>query len=114
MSDALLTLIATPENEELLIDWLLERGHRGFTTFDCAGHGLAHGLSAAEQVSGRKARVGVWLALPLDEARDLVERLGTELEGTDLHYWITPVLDGGPLGGRARPSARGAPRGASS
>ncbi|HPG25365.1 MAG TPA: DUF3240 family protein [Myxococcota bacterium] len=102
--DTLVTLIATPELEETLVDWLLDRDYRGFTTFDCAGHGVVAGLlSTAEQVSGRQTRVGFWLAMPRAEARSLVERLGVDLAGAGLHYWLTPLLAAGRIGGSTRP-----------
>jgi hypothetical protein len=96
----LLTLIAPTEIEELLVDWLLDHDHRGFTSFDCAGHGVATAeLSSAEQVSGRKRRVGFWLALPRDESDRLVARLARTNFGPKLHYWSTRLLAAGPLEG---------------
>jgi hypothetical protein len=98
MTHALLTLIATPENEERLVDWLLEHGHHGFTTLACAGHGVADDrLSAAEQVAGRQRQVAFWIQLPLEEARALVDALRPQFGGAGLHYWIGPVHEGGPL-----------------
>lgn len=98
MSHALLTLIATPEIEEKLIDWLLENGHHGFTTLACAGHGVApHSLSAAERVAGRQRRVAFWIQLPLEEARRLVAGIRPIFGQTGLHFWIGPIHEGGPI-----------------
>jgi hypothetical protein len=99
MSASLLTIIATPELEERLVDWLLDRGCNGFTTMHCQGHGVQHDqLSAAEQVAGRQRRVAFWLQLPEWEARDLVSRLGARFGAAGLHYWLAPVTAAGPIG----------------
>jgi len=104
----LLTLIAPTELEELLVDWFLENDHRGFTSFDCAGHGVATSdLSSAEQVSGRKARIGFWFALAREESDRLVARLSRVRFGSSLHYWISPLLAAGPMrSDDATPDAR--------
>lgn len=99
MTPCLLTLIATPALEERLVDWLLERGHDGFTTLPCQGHGTSHeSLSAAEQVAGRKRQVAFWLQVPSATATALVNELATEFEDAQLHYWIVPVTSAGPIG----------------
>jgi hypothetical protein len=97
---ALLTLIATPDDEERLVDWLLQRGHTGFTTLPCSGHGVAGDrLAAAEQVAGRQSRVAFWIQLPLEDAHALVSDLHPAFGRTGMHYWIAPVHGGGPLRG---------------
>ncbi len=94
----LLTLIAPREIEEMLVDWLLDHDHRGFTSFDCAGHGVATSdLSPAEQVSGRKTQIGFSLAMPRASSDRLVERLSRAAFGPSLHYWVTPLLAAGPI-----------------
>lgn len=108
MDESLITLIATPELEERLIDWLLESGHDGFTTSACHGHGIhAARLSAAEQVAGRQRRVVFWIQTPASEASALVSRLAETFGGAGLHYWILPVSEAGPLGSSDRPPAQG-------
>ena len=98
MSAQLLTLIATPELEERLVDWLLDAGHDGFTTLVCRGHGVQpQQLSTAEQVAGRQQRVAFWLQLSEPDARRVLGGLAREFGATGLHYWITPVLSAGPL-----------------
>ena len=99
MSDCLLTLIATPELEERLIDWLLESGHEGFTTSPCHGHGVHPArLSAAEQVAGRQRRVAFWIQEPEEQARAIVARLAESFGGAGLHYWLVPVSEAGRIG----------------
>lgn len=103
MNECLLTLIATPELEERLVDWLLETGHEGFSTVPCRGHGVhPERLSTAEQVAGRQRRVAFWLQLPENEAESIVARLGESFGKAGLHFWITPVLASGQIGARTR------------
>ena len=98
MNPCLFTLIATPELEERLIDWLLETGHEGFTTADCQGHGVHPGrLSIAEQVVGRQRRVAFWLQLSEDQAKSIVARLGADFGDAGLHFWLTPAIAAGPI-----------------
>ena len=99
MSHCLLTLIATPDLEERLVDWLLGEGYQGFTSLPCNGHGTGHeGLSTAEKVAGRQRQVAFWLQLEETVATDLVRALSESFGATELHYWIVPVLSGGPIG----------------
>ena len=98
MNPCLLTLIATPELEERLIDWLLEAGHEGFTTANCQGHGVhPKRLSTAEQVVGRQRRVAFWLQLREDEAESIVARLAADFGSVGLHFWLTPAIAAGPI-----------------
>ena len=98
MIECLLTLIATPELEERLIDWLLEAGYEGFTTSPCHGHGVhPQNLSTAEQVAGRQKRVAFWLQISQNEVESIISGLEEGFEGTSLHFWITPVLASGSI-----------------
>jgi hypothetical protein len=92
----LLTLIAPRALEETIVDWLLEHGHEGFTSFDCSGHGVsAAQLSVSEQVSGREARVGFWLAVESGEADRIVREMGRAPMASVLRFWMAPLLAGG-------------------
>lgn len=96
--EVLLTLIARPGLEERLVDWLLGQQHQGFTTLACEGHGISpHQLAAAEQVAGRQDRVAVWIVLSLERARALVEALRGSFGEAGLRYWISPLLESGPI-----------------
>ncbi len=96
--EVLLTLVARPGLEERLVDWLLAQQHQGFTTLACEGHGVSpHQLDIAEQVAGRQHRVALWIVLPLGRARALVEALRAGFGGAGLHYWISPLIESGPI-----------------
>ncbi len=96
--ECLLTLITTPQLEERLVDWFLEEGHEGFTAIACHGHGVrAEHLSVREQVAGRQKRVAFWLQVPEVRARAIVASLASEFGDAGIHFWISPVLESGPI-----------------
>jgi hypothetical protein len=98
LNECLLTLIATPELEERLVDWLLEANYAGFMTAPCHGHGVhPERLSTAEQVAGQQRRTGFWLQLSQEQAESIVQGLAEHFGGAGLHFWITPVLAAGPI-----------------
>jgi hypothetical protein len=99
MTDVLLVLIAPPELEEPLIDWLLERDAiSGFTGLPAYGHSRNHGrYSLLEQVSGRQRRAIFQVQAETDEAQSLLGALRTEFSGTGLHYWVLPLIEAGHL-----------------
>lgn len=102
MNDSvLLTIIAPQGLEEALIDWLL--GYHSTIRFssqpvDC--HGVAHEtLKTAEQVTGRQRRAEIRLQLSLEVARSLCAELAQVFPHGEIHYWLTPVIESGWIGG---------------
>ena len=95
----LLTLIVTPSLEENLADWLLVHPDiEGFTSHYASGHGSHHGLTIAEQVTGRRKQVVFWLELEQVLAEAILAQLKQDFSGTQLHYWQTPLAAQGTLG----------------
>lgn len=96
----LLSLVASPAIEDVLVDWLLARAElSGFTTTAVAGHGSsAHSMSLAEQVAGRRRQVLFQCHLSHDEAQGLVAGLRSDFADSGLHYWLVPIIDAGHLG----------------
>lgn len=94
----LLVLIAPPQLEEALVDFLLEReDFSGFSLQKIDGS-PAHGiLTLTEQVTGRKRQVMFQVHAGCTEARALVAQLGETFHGAGLHYWITPLIEAGPI-----------------
>ena len=91
----LLTLIAPPNLEEPLMDWLLEFEY-GFSSFPVNGHSShPEDLTLAEQVSGRKKQIRFEMHLPEARWRPLIERLRRDFAGAGIHYWISPVVERG-------------------
>lgn len=88
-----------PQIEETVVDWLLGRsGDAGFTSYRVFGHSSSHsGLSAAEQVSGRRHRVRYEIEMPRAEAGDFIQAASTEFAGADVRCVVIPVISSGSL-----------------
>lgn len=95
----LLVLSAPPALEEALIDWLLEHGEgAGFTSQHVNGHSSYHGhLSLAEQVSGRQRRVQFQVHAEAERIQVILQGLRVDFTGSDVHYWVMPLLMSGHL-----------------
>ena len=98
--EALVILNVSPELEEALIDWLLEREDgSGFTSFPVQGHSTRHeGLSIAEQVSGRQRRHQFQVELAAGRVDEFLEALEGALGGAGIHYWVMPLVRSGRFG----------------
>ena len=94
----LLVLIAPPGLEETLVDFLLAQEHfSGFSAQKVEGS-PAHGrLTLAEQVTWRKRQVMFHVHAPREEVHRLVGQLKESFKGAGLHYWITPLIEAGPI-----------------
>ena len=99
MDQRLLVLIVTPEIEDAVVDWLLEREDiPGFSTAAINGHGASeHSLTAAEQVTGRQRKIMFQLHLPEAVAETLIEEARQAFRGSGMHYWLMPVLASGHM-----------------
>ena len=99
MNDLLLTLIAPPDVEEVVIDWLLGRDElSGFTGEAAWGHSREHGqFSLVEQVTGRQRRAVFHLQIDSAQAEPLISAMRDELSGLGLRYWLVPLLDSGAI-----------------
>lgn len=95
-----LNLIAPPEVAEALAEWLLDRADvPGFTSLPASGHGSSeHSMTLAEQVAGRSRRVLFLIRVPAQTARAILDDLAGAFRNAGLHYWLLPVIEGGPLG----------------
>lgn len=98
-TQALLTLICPPSLERIITDWLLEQEDiAGFTTLHVHGHGSnPETLNLIEQVEGRKKQTMFLILLPQEASDQLLTRLRDDYKGAKIHYWLQPVLSGGPL-----------------
>ena len=99
MSKFHLHLICPIKAEEKLLDALLvNAGDAVFTSGHVFEHGTAsEGLSAEEQVMGRRRAVHLQLQLDEDVARSLLESIQRELKGSGIRYWATPVAFEGEI-----------------
>jgi hypothetical protein len=98
-ANCLLNLVVTPEVEDAVTDWLLERdGVSGFSSHPIAGHGSSeHAMSLAEQVAGRRRQVLFQLHLTREQADALLGAIRRDFQGSGMHYWLVPLLDSGHL-----------------
>jgi nitrogen regulatory protein PII len=89
----LLTIIVSPDIEDIVVDWLLARGDvPGFSTIPIRGHGeQPEAMDLREQVAGRRARVMIQSCLSFETAERVVEALRAEFPGTGIRYWLVPL-----------------------
>ena len=92
----ILVLNITPELEESLVDYLLEHGEEGFTSYPVRGHGEHTHLSIAEQVSGRRKRVQFELILDESRIDPILAGLRTAV-GAGIVWWLQAVLRSGRI-----------------
>ena len=99
--DRLLTLVLRPALEFACVEILLEHAAiSGFTTTPCRGHGShPDGLTTAEQVSGSRGELRIDVVLDAGAASEVLAELSARLPRADIHYWLTPLLEAGRIGG---------------
>jgi len=99
MSNCLLNVIVSPQIEDALAEWLLERNDvPGFSSVPVAGHGSSEqSMTLAEQVAGHSRRVMFFTHLPVDVAASVLDDLRRAFRGSGLHYWVVPVPSFGHL-----------------
>tara|TARA_R100001377_G_scaffold71950_2_gene47665 strand:+ start:534 stop:860 length:327 start_codon:yes stop_codon:yes gene_type:complete len=94
----MLVLNAAPELEENLIDYLLSFEEvEGFTSYHVHGHGEHHGLSVAEQVSGRRKRSQYEIFIASSAIPRVLEGLASAV-GRDIVYWEQTARNFGHVG----------------
>lgn len=95
----LVVLNVAPGIEDAVVDWLLGRaGHKGFTSSIVYGHSSRHeGLSAAEQVRGRRRRMQFEIHMPRDAVREFIAEAHQEFGGADVHCLVLPAIAAGSL-----------------
>jgi len=96
-----LMLIAPYQLRDDLFDYLNEQTDlvSGFTASDAAGHGSTIRLrSPAEQVKGHADQAVVRIILQQSNAERLLGRLRGSFAGTNIVFWIQPVIEFGIIG----------------
>jgi hypothetical protein len=99
MNQSLLTLICSPSLERPISNWLLEHEKiSGFTTKHAYGHGSKPDtLNLIEQVEGRKKQIVFQIHVTSEIAEAIINDLKEDFKGTDIHYWLVPVIAAGRL-----------------
>jgi hypothetical protein len=88
-----------PSLEESIVDCLLtfEEEH-GFSSLPVSAHDHKNeGLSLAEQVSGRQAKIRFQMLITKQDLPTLLNRLKTDYSGSGIHYWVIPVIEKGVI-----------------
>ena len=98
-ASALIMLTLSPALEDSLIDWLLANDDiSGFSSVPVRGHGAQHfRLSHTEQVTGRQRRVQFQIQLPWESVEEFIASARSQFTGTDVHFWVLPVLADGVI-----------------
>jgi hypothetical protein len=99
----LVTLVVSPTVADALIDWLLQQPLiRGFSSHDGMDHGHdPQQFTVTEQVAGGRPRTFFSAVLPQAALAAFLQGLRADLAGTEVHYWATPAMAHGCLGGAA-------------
>ncbi len=99
MKNCILILVAAPELEEVIVDWLLEQDDiSGFTSHPTYGQSREQEkMSLIEQVIGRQRKVMFHLHLKSDMLAPVLISLQENFTGTTLEYWVIPVIQTGSL-----------------
>ena len=97
--DYLVTINVPPSLEEAVVDFLLTiENAQGFSSFPISAHDHRnHGLSIAEQVSGRQRKVRFQMYVNKKIIATLLTRLKADFSGSGLHYWVVPILEHGEI-----------------
>jgi hypothetical protein len=97
--DLLVVFSVRPALEEPMVDWLLAwGGDNGFTSLRVEEHDSGdRPLTTAEQVRGRQTRVQFQVRVSAATLAGLLSEARKEFAGADVHYWVLPLLEGGPL-----------------
>lgn len=97
MSELCLTILCPPALAEQVLDTLLTMPEISFFTSNAASaHGLQHSvLSATEQVLGMARMTQIAALLSHANLDQILAHLRSELSGTGLKYWISPVIEAG-------------------
>lgn len=91
----MLVLNIAPTLEEDLVDYLLTQDAvEGFTSCAVFGHGQHHGLSIAEQVTGKRKRLRYEMLVRGSSIPGIIAGLATAV-GRDIVYWQQPVSNFG-------------------
>lgn len=95
----LITLNVPPSLEEVVVDCLLTfEAEAGFSSFPIYAHDHRNeGLTIAEQVSGRQKKVRFQMYVPEASLEAFISKLKAELSGTDIHYWVLPIIAQGVI-----------------
>lgn len=95
----LITIIVTPNIEETIVDWLLEKpGVERFVSYQVKSYNKDHSdYSPLERVTGWKRKTAVRVLFPTDQMPEVIRELKLQFANSGIYYRVTPFLDDGIL-----------------
>lgn len=95
----LITIIVTPNIEETIVDWLLEKpGVERFVSYQVKSYSKDHSnYSPLERVTGWKRKTAVRVLFPAEQIPEVIKELKQQFANSGIYYRVTPFLDDGIL-----------------
>jgi len=95
----LLTIIVTPNIEDTLVDWLLEKpGVERFVSYQVKSYNKDHSdYTPLERVTGWKRKTALRVLFPTEQMPHVIQELKTTFANSGIYYRLTPFLDEGVI-----------------
>lgn len=93
----LMTIVITPDIEDIVVDWLLERPEiERFNTYQVKSYNKNHSdYNPIQKVTGWKRKIAVWVLFPTEAIPNVVREMKEQFANSGIYYRITPFLDEG-------------------
>lgn len=95
----LMTIVITPDIEDIVVDWLLERPEvERFNSYQIKSYNKDHSeYTVIEKVTGWKRKIAIRVLFPTDTIPLIIEGLKNNFKNSGIYYRITPFLDEGVI-----------------
>lgn len=93
----LITIIVTPNIEDTVVDWLLEKpGIERFVSYQVKSYNKDHSdYSPIERVTGWKRKTALRVLFPTEQMPAVIAELKAKFANSGIYYRITPFLEEG-------------------
>jgi Protein of unknown function (DUF3240) len=93
----LMTIVITPDIEDIVVDWLLERPEiERFNSYQVKSYNKDHSAyTVIEKVTGWKRKIAIRVLFPADTIPDIIREMKTKFANSGIYYRITPFYDEG-------------------
>lgn len=93
----LITIIVTPNIEDTVVDWLLEKpGIDRFVSYQVKSYNKDHAdYSPLERVTGWKRKTALRVLFPTEHMPEVIQELKSKFANSGIYYRITPFLEDG-------------------
>lgn len=95
----LMTIVITPDIEDIVVDWLLERPEiERFNSYQVKSYNKDHSAyTAIEKVTGWKRKIAIRVLFPVETIPEIIRQMKTEFANSGIYYRITPFFDEGVI-----------------